>query len=328
MDSRFLESFVVVVESGSIAEAARRLNLTAAGIAQRIRALESEIGTDLVVRSGRSVRPTEAGAAILGCARNILGDVRDLKSIAVHDRPSGELRLGATATSISGLLPGILTLLTEKYPQIDVYMVGGTSAELYHKVLDGELDAAIIAQPPFAIPKACDWRVLREEALVLLTPASASVRHPHAILASEPLIRQRRNTWVGQLVDGYLRKAGIRPRERFEIDTLEATAVMVDRGLGVALVHDWAPPWPEGLSLAKIPIPDNQFGRRMGLVWTRASVRVRLVHAFLEVAVVALPVGRTNTPSLANVKRPRRKRSKSTRLKGGLESSASPRNRR
>jgi DNA-binding transcriptional LysR family regulator len=39
------------------------------------------------------------------------------------------------------------------------------------------------------------------------------------------------------------------PRERFELDTLEAIAIMVDRGLGVALMHDWAPPWPEGLSL-------------------------------------------------------------------------------
>jgi DNA-binding transcriptional LysR family regulator len=296
MDSRFLESFVMVVEHGSIAEAARRLNLTAAAVAQRIRALETEIGARLVSRSGRSVRPTEAGTAILSRAGNILGDVRDLKSIAVTDRPSGELRLGASPTSTTGLLPGILTLLAEKYPQIDVYMTGGIPAELYHKVLDGGLDAAIIARPPFAIPKAFDWRLLREERLIVLTPASAPVRDAHAILASEPLIRPPHNTWAGRLIDGYLRQAGIRPRERFEIDTFEAIPFMVDRGLGVALVHDWTPPWLEGLSLRKLPVPDNQFGRRMGFFWTRASVRIRLVHAFLEVAVVALAVGRAITP--------------------------------
>jgi DNA-binding transcriptional LysR family regulator len=44
MDSRFLESFVMVIDSGSIAEAARRLNITAAGVAQRIRSLEADIG--------------------------------------------------------------------------------------------------------------------------------------------------------------------------------------------------------------------------------------------------------------------------------------------
>jgi DNA-binding transcriptional LysR family regulator len=295
MDSRFLESFVMVVEHGSIAEAARRLDLTAPAVAQRIRALETEIGARLVLRSGRSVRPTEAGTAILSRAANILGDVRDLKSIAATDRPSGELRLGTSPTSTTGLLPEILTLLAEKYPQVDVYMTGGVPGELYNKVLDGDLDAAIIARPPFAVPKAYDWQLLREERLVVLTPASSPVRDPHAILASEPLIRPPHSTWAGRLIDGYLRQSGLRPRERFEVDTFEAIPFMVDRGLGVALVHDWAPPAFEGLSLRKYPLPDNQFARRMGFLWTRASVRIRLVHAFLEVAAMALAVGRTST---------------------------------
>ena len=66
MDTRFLETFVAVAEKGSFAEAARRLDLTPAAIAQRIRALESEIGVVLLSRSGRTVSPTEAGVAILG----------------------------------------------------------------------------------------------------------------------------------------------------------------------------------------------------------------------------------------------------------------------
>jgi DNA-binding transcriptional LysR family regulator len=193
-----------------------------------------------------------------------------------------------------------------------MYMIVGLSAELYHKVLAGDLDVAIIAQPPFAIPKAYNWHLLREEPLVVLTPASTRIRDPHAILATEPLIRQRRNSWVGQLVDGYLRNAGIRPRERFDIDTLEALAVMVDRGLGVGLVHDWPPPWPEGLSLRKIPLPANRFGRRMGLIWNRASVRVRLVQAFLEVAVEALADRRAGDPKSRKSNQPQwRKGSKS-----------------
>jgi len=162
MDTRFLESFLTVVEKGSIAEAARRLNLTPAAVAQRIRALEKEIGAQLVSRSGRTVRPTEAGAAILGRSRHFLQYMRDLKSIAT-DETSGELRVGAISTAISGLMPNILNSVIEKYPQIEIYILPGTSADLYHKVLDGELDAALIAQPPFSIPKMCDWRVLREE---------------------------------------------------------------------------------------------------------------------------------------------------------------------
>jgi DNA-binding transcriptional LysR family regulator len=288
MDSRFLESFVMVIDNGSIAETARRLNITAAGVARRIRALETDIGARLLVRSGQQVRPTEAGMAMLSRARGVLADIRDLRSVALHDRPVGQLRLGATTSSTSGLLPGILSLLTKRYPQIEVYIISGTGGELYPKMLEGDLDAAIIPQPTFAIPKAYDWRALREERLIVIAPAATRSRDPHALLASEPLIMPRRNSWVGRLVEGYLRQAGIRPHIRFDVDTFEAIAVMVDQGLGVALTHDWAPPWPEGLSLLKLPLPDNRFGRRIGLIWKRTSVRIRLVRAFLEVAVEAL----------------------------------------
>lgn len=87
--------------------------------------------------------------------------------------------------------------------------------------------------------------------------------------------------------DDYLRKAKIRPRERFEIDSIEAIAVMVDRGLGVSLLPDWARPAPEGLSLVRIPVSDHSFARRVGLIWPRSSLRLRLVQAFLEQAAVA-----------------------------------------
>jgi DNA-binding transcriptional LysR family regulator len=306
MDSRFLESFVMVIDTGSIAETARQLNITAAGVAQRIRALEADIGTRLLVRSGQRVRPTEAGIAMLNRARDVLADIRDLKSAALHDRPAGQLRLGATGSSTSGLLPDILSLLTKKYPQIEVYMISGTGGELYPKILEGDLDAAIIPQPTFAIPKVYDWRLLREERLIVVAPASTRSRDPHALLASEPLIMPRRNSWVGRMIEGYLRQAGIRPRDRFEVDTFEAAMVMVDRGLGVSLMYDWAPPWWEGLSLLKLPLPDNRFGRRLGLIWNRASIRIRLVRAFLEVAVQALAAKSGVTKKTADAAQHRR----------------------
>jgi DNA-binding transcriptional LysR family regulator len=288
MDTRFIETFLIAVDNGSIAEAARRLNLTAAAVAKRIRALENEIGAPLVTRSGRTIRPTEAGVAIIERARRFVREARDFRSIAATDRPSGQLRLGTFQSALSGLLPDILALMKQNHPQIDISITLGISAELYRKILDGDdLDAVIIAQPPFAIPKSCDWRLLREEPLIVLTRAPAPSRKPHAILTSEPFIRLHRRLWPGRLVDGYLRKAGIRPRELYEIDLPEAIAVMVDRGLGVSLLPDWAPPWPEGLSLAKLPLPDAApFARRIGVVWSRASPRLRLVYAFLEQAAI------------------------------------------
>lgn len=285
MDMRFLETFVAVIDCGSMAEAARRLNLTPAAVAQRVHALESEMGTGLVVRSGRTVRPTEAGGVIIDRVRKLIGDARDLKSLATSEVPAGELRLGAIAPAISGLLPDALARLTREYPRMDVYIRRGTSSDLYRQVLDGDLDAAVIIEPPFPIPKACDWRVFHEEPLLVLAPAAMQRRDPLELLANEPFIRWDRNNWTGQLIDRYLRRAGIRPHEKFELAGIESVATMVDRGLGVALVPDSPPPWPEGLALAKLPVPDATFTRRLGLIWTRASARIRLVNTFIEEAM-------------------------------------------
>ena len=104
MDIRFLESFVEVADCGSIAEAARRLNLTPAAVAQRLKALEEDLGHSLVGRAGRTVRPTASGLAVLGGARQMIEAARDLRAIAANDLPAGELRLGSTATMASVLM--------------------------------------------------------------------------------------------------------------------------------------------------------------------------------------------------------------------------------
>jgi DNA-binding transcriptional LysR family regulator len=285
MDTRFLDSLVTVVECGSIAEAARHLNLTPAGVAQRIRALEYEIGAPLVVRAGRTVRPTAAAAAILARVRTVQREVHDLKSIAVSGVLSGELRLGVTPTLLSGLVPDVLCGFAKSHPQIDVRIVRNNSAELYDKLLEGRVDAALSSHPSFSLPKTFQWALLREEPFVLIAPKAMQKRSAHAILSNEPFIRLDRKVYAGQMIDMYLRKAGIRPRERFEMDGPEAIAVMVDRGLGVSILPDWAPPWPEGLKIRKIPLPDRKFVRKVGLLWIRASLRSGLIHAFLRQAL-------------------------------------------
>jgi DNA-binding transcriptional LysR family regulator len=288
MDTHFLESFLAVVEHGSIAEAARRLNLTPAAVAQRLRALEGEIGVRLVSRSGRYISATPAGANIVSRAHSLIREVGDLKAVATEDSVAGELRLGVIPTALTGLVPGILAAMTKKYPQLHFYMLPGYSSDLYTRVHDGDLDAAIIVQPTFDIPKTCDWQLLREDPLVLLAPASIGVSDPHKLLAEEPFIRYDRHQWGGRLVDDYLRQIGISPRERFELNSLNAIAVLVDRGLGVSLVPDWPPPWPENLSLSKVPIPSRTHIKRVGLLWRRASVRIRLVHAFRKEAAARI----------------------------------------
>ena len=72
------------------------------------------------------------------------------------------------------------------------------------------------------------------------------------------------------------------------MNALNAIAVMVDRGLGVSLVPDWSKPWPEGLNLVRIPLPMVSVPRQIGVVWSRATVRVRLVTVFLDESRAAM----------------------------------------
>ncbi|KQX97825.1 LysR family transcriptional regulator [Rhodanobacter sp. Root480] len=288
MDTQFLHTFVTVVNCGSMAAASRVLNITPAAVAQQIRTLEREIGVPLIARAGRTVCITEEGSRILQRARDMLRDVADLRSVANSSAVSGELKLGACPTALAGMLPDIFARMVEKFPQINVFIRPGYSADLYRTVESGELDAAIVLQAPFALPKTCDWQLLREEPLVVLAPASMAGRDPHELLATEPLIRYDRNQWGGRQADEYLRAVGIVPQERFELNALNAIAVMVDRGLGVSLVPDWAPPWPEGLQLVRMPVPQICVPRRIGIVWSRATVRISLVTVLLQESLAVM----------------------------------------
>jgi DNA-binding transcriptional LysR family regulator len=288
MDTEFLKTFVLVVEGGSIAEAARRLSLTPASVALRIRTLEKEFGTPLLVRSGRTVMPTEAGRSLTELGRNLLHNVANLKSTLTSETATGELRIGAVPTAITGLMPRILTAVQASHPSLEIQIVPGQSAELHSKVLNGEVDGAILIEPYFAMPKSSGWATLREEPMQVIAPSWMHGRHAHDVLSTEPYIRYGHGVWGGRLVENYLSRAGIRPRERFVLSTLDAIAVMVDRGLGVSLVPDWSPPWPEGLSLAKLPLPLPTEPRRIGLLWMKGSARIRLLRVFLEKAAASL----------------------------------------
>ncbi|QTD94919.1 LysR family transcriptional regulator [Burkholderia anthina] len=281
MDIRFLESFLAVADCGSIAEAARRLGLTPAAVAQRLRALESDLGQVLVSRVGRTVRPTAAGLAVQSQMPDVIRAVRDLRAVAAGGVPAGQLRIGCTATAMTGLMPKIIATLSTRFPQIEYFLQPGSSADLYHEVLAGNLDAALIIRPPFPIPKASRWQTLRLEPLLLLASENMDVSDPHAVIRSNPFIRYDRNQWGGQIVDRYLRQHALKVREWVELDALDSIAALVDGGLGVAIVPDWPRPWPEGLRLQKILLEGSEC-RQVGVLWGLSGPRIAGVQFFVD----------------------------------------------
>ena len=265
-----------------MAAAARVLNISASAVAQQLHALERDLGAPLLSRVGRTMRVTEQGARVLGPARKLLRDATDLRGIAHDGEVTGELWLGACTTPLTGMLPDILAGVSKKFPHVNIHIQAGNSAQLYADVEAGKLDAALVLEAPYSLPKTCDWLVLREEPLIVLAPRALAEHDPLTLLREQPLIRYDRNLWGGRSADLYMAELGIVPRERFELNALNAIAMMVDRGLGVSIVPDWAPPWPEGIEVARLQLPERRIGRRIGIVWSRSSVRTRLVAVLLE----------------------------------------------
>jgi DNA-binding transcriptional LysR family regulator len=283
LETRFLKTFLSVVELNSIAATARKENLTPSAVVQRLKALEEEIGAALVQRAGHSMRATEAGTSVIATARRIVEAAESLPSLANQKEEIGTIRVGVIHSMITGLLPEILSSMKDKRPGIQVEVQPGQSSDLYQRIVEASLDVAILVQPPFAIPKELTWHELRRDPLILLTSGLERETDPLTLLRSVPYIRYDRKHWGGRPGDAYLKKIKIYPTEKYELDSLEAIAVLVNRGLGVSIVPDWLPPWPEGLSLQKLPLSGAPF-RGVGIVFPQLASKTRLVWAFAEEA--------------------------------------------
>lgn len=133
-------------------------------------------------------------------------------------------------------------------------------------------------RPPFVLPKSLDWQVQRQEPMVLICAEAWADRDILALLRERPFIRYDRNNWGGRLAGDWMKSQRLGVREWLELDQLEAIAVMVSNGLGVSIVPDWAPPWPQGLALRRLPLPGTpELRREIGLLWPRSSPARRLV---------------------------------------------------
>ncbi len=278
MDTRYLENFVAIVDAGSIAEAARRLDLAPTTLSQQLRALESDLGVPLITRVGRTVKPTVAGSRILDQARSLVRGASELRSSASNNSlPSGPLRLGATPTALAGLLPPLMRAWTLAHPSVRIYVVPGTSSILLSRVLSGDLDAALLVHPLFDLPKTCAWCSIRDEPLILLAPKRLHVDDPLLTAAREPFIQYDREVVGGRLAADYLKGRGIRPKVQFELDGIEQISVLVSEGFGVSVLPDW--PGRPDPRVKRWPLPAPCPTRQVGMVWLRSSPRLPLAQA-------------------------------------------------
>ncbi|MHC3825036.1 MULTISPECIES: LysR family transcriptional regulator [Pseudomonas] len=256
MDVRFLKSLVAVVETGSIAAAARRESRTAAAISQRVQALERLLGCTLLLRTAHAARPSDQCLLILPKIRAIIELAQDLQSDLHPDGVAGELTIGAISTALTGVLPTLIERLALTAPDLKLKITPGDSKSLYEKVLAGELDAAILVRPPFQPPKALALVVLKVEPLILVAPAAYAGQSLETLLRVHPFIRYDARSWGGQIAQRYLDEQAIEPNVLCELDALETIVMLVAQGMGVSLVPQWAGMRLEGMYV--LPVEDGQ----------------------------------------------------------------------
>lgn len=240
MDIRFLASLVAVAETGSFAHAARQQNLTAATVAQRIRALEASLNLPLVARAGQTVLPTDQCRSLLPRIKRILSEAGHLRGDADQNGRSGLFRLGAISTALGDTVPAIVQRFASQAPDAELKIQPGTSSGLYDAVSTGDLDLAIIVAPPFAIPKGLIAFGIADQPMVLVVRDTEAETDPVALCARNPILVYDRTSWGGQIAWAVLSTLGGGLDIRCELDALETIATLVARGLGISVLPQWA----------------------------------------------------------------------------------------
>lgn len=128
-----------------------------------IQALERILDCRLLARAARSIGPTETCLSLLPRARHLIREAEHLRD-ALGGGPVGELRVGAISTALIGLLlPAAIREMALRAPRLRLRLVPGSSLQLFEQLVAGELDAAILVEPPFALPKSLVGHHIRRE---------------------------------------------------------------------------------------------------------------------------------------------------------------------
>jgi DNA-binding transcriptional LysR family regulator len=233
-----LRTLVAIAEQGSFAGAARALDLSQSTISTQMRALESEFGSTLFDRSKRPPALNEAGTLVVARARDLIGRYEELQSeLAPDDAVQGRLRLGAVGSTLTGLLPAVLTAIRDRHPNLHVEIVSGFSQDLLRQVGTRVLDAAIISDYDSSL-RDIDWRPFLRERLVLIAPPDAREHSARRLTQAYPFIRYSPNAAVGRIIDAAIRHARLDVRETMRLDWLEAIEAMVSHGHGISIVPE------------------------------------------------------------------------------------------
>jgi DNA-binding transcriptional LysR family regulator len=244
---RALECFVAVVEFGSVTEAAARLHMSQPALSHQIVALERELGTPVVERLPRGVRPTVAGRAVVADARAAVAAAERVVATgrAVATGAGGQLRIGCAESMTAGLLAPVLRGWHRRRPDVHLALTEVTSADaLAELVSSGQADIGIGPMPsrwdgPVSL-------VGQEEVVVAMATAAAGAAATgpmtFAEVAERPAVGYHPDNGLGGWLDEIAAQHGVTLAAVTRTRQASTAAQLAAAGLGVALVPTTALP--------------------------------------------------------------------------------------
>ncbi|MEV0093936.1 LysR family transcriptional regulator [Streptomyces sp. NPDC050738] len=241
MQFQQLTYFVAVAEARHFTRAAEEVHVSQPSLSQQIRALEKELGAELFSRARGNITLTDAGEALLPLARRILADADTARHevLELAQLRRGRVRLGATPSLCTGLLPDVLRAFHDQHPGIQLMIEEGGSHDLVRELARGALDLALIVLPlPAPAPALTTVELLHEDLVVVSSAAAPAPRSPLRIadLEGEPMVMFRHGYDLRDLTLSACRAAGFEPYFTVEGGEMDAVLGFVRAGLGVAVV--------------------------------------------------------------------------------------------
>jgi LysR family hydrogen peroxide-inducible transcriptional activator len=293
MNLRDLQYLVALSETRHFGRAALHCHVSQPTLSAQLKKLEEYLGVALIERRPRRVALTPAGEAVVERARRMLQDADDIRSLARagQDPLAGQLKVGLIPTLGPYLLPRLMPRIARALPKLALLLHEYQTAPLLQRVLDGELDLAILALP--ADTRGLQTRSLFAEAFLVAMPEkhrlAAKRRLRPADLAGESLLLLEEGHCLREQALEVCARAGTEERE-FRATSLETLRQMVASGAGITLLPRLAAegPFASARGLVTRPFAPPAPSRLIGAAWRRSSSRGVAIAALCRVITQAV----------------------------------------
>ncbi|MDX1976759.1 MAG: LysR family transcriptional regulator [Pseudanabaenaceae cyanobacterium bins.68] len=235
-----------IAAEGSFKRAADSLYVSQPAVSLQVQHLERQLNVPLFDRGGRRAQLTEAGRLLLSYGDRVLGlcqetcrAIEDLQNLQ-----GGTLIIGASQTTGTYLMPRMIGLFRQKYPEVAVQLQVHSTRRTAWSVANGQVDLGIIGgEVPAELQDALETTPYAEDELALVLPISHPLAGFELLPASElyqlKFIALDSQSTIRKVIDQVLIKNGIDPRQlsiEMELNSIEAIKNAVQAGLGAAFL--------------------------------------------------------------------------------------------